>query len=68
MSIREGKLTEVDTRLENEIGLLRAACVLSTFLRRLHKLRTFFLLKCTGWRLSRPGPSPFYASSASNKH
>lgn len=26
MSIREGKLTEVDTRLENEIGLLRAAC------------------------------------------
>lgn len=27
MSTRESKLTEVDTRIENEIGLLRASCV-----------------------------------------
>lgn len=29
MSTREGKLTEVDTRIENEIGLLRASCAVS---------------------------------------
>ena len=32
MSVREVKLTEVDTRIENEIGLLRTSSVLSSSL------------------------------------